>query len=79
MTELLDTNVDDFAGKLHGGVTRPGDSDYDEARALYNAMIDKKPALIARCADVDEEQCRIWTVLERCHCYGGGRIRTSVG
>src|SRR5881398_3407336 len=54
MTELLDTNVDDFAGKLHGSVTRPGDSDYDEARALYNAMIDKKPALIARCADVDD-------------------------
>src|SRR5438045_1382904 len=54
MTELLDTNVDDFAGKLHGSVTRPGDADYDEVRALYNAMIDKRPALIARCADVDD-------------------------
>src|SRR5437773_3220928 len=54
MTELLDTNVDAFAGKLHGSVTRSGDSDYDEARALYNAMIDKRPALIARCANVDD-------------------------
>src|SRR5207248_11301310 len=55
MTEMLDVgNVDAFAEKLHGSVTRPGDADYDEARALYNAMIDKKPALIARCADVDD-------------------------
>ena len=50
MTEILDTaHVDAFAAQLHGGVTRPTDPDYDEVRALYNAMIDKRPALIARC------------------------------
>jgi FAD/FMN-containing dehydrogenase len=55
MTEMLDVaNVDAFAEKLHGGVTRPGDPDYDEVRTLYNAMIDKRPALIARCADRDD-------------------------
>src|ERR671936_525623 len=55
MTEMLDVaNVDAFAGKLHGTVTRPSDPDYDEVRALYNAMIDKRPALIARCADRDD-------------------------
>src|ERR687888_494887 len=55
MTEMLDVaNVDAFAEKLHGGVTRPTDPDYDEVRALYNAMIDKRPALIARCADTDD-------------------------
>ncbi len=55
MTEILDTaHVDAFAAQLHGGVTRGTDPDYDEVRALYNAMIDKRPALIARCADVDD-------------------------
>ena len=55
MTEMLDVaNVDAFAQQLHGSVTRPDDSDYDEVRTLYNAMIDKRPALIARCADRDD-------------------------
>jgi len=55
MTQMLDSrSVDALEAKLHGGVTRPGDPDYDEVRALYNAMIDKRPALIARCADVDD-------------------------
>jgi FAD/FMN-containing dehydrogenase len=36
-----------FRGKLIG----PADKDYDEARALYNGMIDKRPTLIARCSD----------------------------
>jgi FAD/FMN-containing dehydrogenase len=36
---------------LRGTITTPGDPDYDERRALYNAMIDKRPALIARCTD----------------------------
>lgn len=31
---------------------RPGDDGYDEARAVYNAMVDKRPALVARCSGV---------------------------
>ena len=34
---------------LRGELIQPGDSNYDDARKLYNAMIDKKPAAIACC------------------------------
>jgi FAD/FMN-containing dehydrogenase len=37
---------------LRGAVFEPSDPNYEEARALYNGMIDKRPRIIARCADV---------------------------
>jgi hypothetical protein len=37
---------------LRGELIQPCDGNYDDARKLYNAMIDKKPAAIARCVDV---------------------------
>jgi FAD/FMN-containing dehydrogenase len=49
--DLTTDDVQTLADGLHGELTRPDDSNYDEARALYNAMIDKRPALIAHCAD----------------------------
>jgi len=39
-----------FGGELIG----PEDGAYDQARAVYNAMIDRRPALIARCATTDD-------------------------
>ena len=40
-----------FQQTLRGRLVRPADPDYDTVRALYNGMIDKRPALIARCVD----------------------------
>jgi FAD/FMN-containing dehydrogenase len=40
-----------LAAALRGDLIRPADPGYDQARAVYNAMIDKHPAAIARCRD----------------------------
>jgi hypothetical protein len=41
----------ELAGAVRGDLIMPGDAGYDRARAVYNAMIDKHPAAIARCRD----------------------------
>ena len=49
-TVISDAVADDFRGSLHGESLRPGDDGYDAARLVWNAMVDKRPALIARCS-----------------------------
>src|SRR5688572_27213430 len=51
-TVLPDEAIQDFKAGLRGELLRPGDGDYDQARRVWNGMIDKHPALIARCAGV---------------------------
>jgi FAD/FMN-containing dehydrogenase len=44
-------SVEGLTSAVKGRVVGPGDGDYDESRALFNAMIDKRPAAIAYCVD----------------------------
>jgi FAD/FMN-containing dehydrogenase len=46
--------VEDFQRALHGKVIRPGDEGYDSGRRVWNGMIDRYPAMIAYCRDVDD-------------------------
>ena len=45
-----DGAIQSFQETLRGQLLRPGDAGYDAARTVWNAMIDRRPAIIARCA-----------------------------
>ncbi len=51
--------------ELRGKVVHPGDDGYDDARAVYNGMIDKKPALIAQCANAADVMAAVTYGRER--------------
>jgi len=46
--------VDEFRDSLMGDVLVEGDPDYERARLSFNLLIDRRPAAIARCVDVDD-------------------------
>jgi FAD/FMN-containing dehydrogenase len=47
-------DVRPLASAFHGELLEPGDSRYDDARQIWNASVDKHPALIARCSGVSD-------------------------
>jgi len=48
---LKESALREFGASLRGPLLFPGDERYDDARRLWNGMIDKRPGLVARCAD----------------------------
>lgn len=53
-TTINSASLQDFKASLRGELIGPGDEGYNSARRVWNGMIDKYPALIARCADVSD-------------------------
>ena len=52
---VIDIDTTDLLGAgFSGHVLRPGDATYDEARRVYNAMFDRRPALILQCLRTDD-------------------------
>jgi FAD/FMN-containing dehydrogenase len=50
--DLPTETVNAFRARLRGPLLVPGDSGYDDSRTVWNAMIDRRPALVARCLGV---------------------------
>ena len=51
-TGIQDSALHSLRAVFHGELIRPGESGYNDARTIWNGMIDKRPALIARCRGV---------------------------
>jgi FAD/FMN-containing dehydrogenase len=52
--QINEQAVQALQANFKGDLVRPGDANYDEVRAVYNAMIDRYPALLARCIDAQD-------------------------
>src|SRR6266536_974267 len=76
------TMFDALKAALRGPVIQPADGEYDQARAVYNGMIDRRPAAIARCADVADVMAAIRFARERdltVSVRGGGHNAGGLG
>lgn len=51
-TIINEKAIADLKGSIRGDIIASSDDRYDEARRVYNAMIDKRPAVVVRCSDV---------------------------
>lgn len=51
--------IAEFSSTLRGHLIQAGDAEYDEARRVYNAMIDRNPRFIVRCRDVADVICSV--------------------
>ncbi len=51
---LPDDAIDGLRGSLHGRLLTSDSTGYDEARTIWNAMVERRPALIARCIDAQD-------------------------
>ncbi len=54
VVELTSDRLEDLRARLQGEVLLPDDADYDTARTVWNAAVDKRPALIARGVDATD-------------------------
>jgi FAD/FMN-containing dehydrogenase len=64
MTNSGSATTLDRAGGLEGQVLRPGDAGYDDARAVWNAAVDRRPKMIIRCASVRDVVTAVRTARE---------------
>src|SRR5262249_16430713 len=56
---LSEDRLRDFKSRFRGDLLRPGTDAYESARKVWNGMIDRRPAWIARCRGVEDVQLAV--------------------
>jgi FAD/FMN-containing dehydrogenase len=51
---MTTTTVEGLRGAVRGDVITPSDEEYEQARLVFNAMIDRRPAFVVRCAGTED-------------------------
>ena len=64
-TEFDRTTLDELRARLRGPLVAAGDPGYDDARLIWNAMIDRRPGAIARCLGVADVLASVQFARER--------------
>ena len=54
MINISKEKIDNLKSKVKGQIVLPSDPSYNEVRQIWNAMIERRPALIVRCAEADD-------------------------
>ncbi|MBN3923960.1 FAD-binding oxidoreductase [Nostoc sp. NMS4] len=54
MTTLVNETIERLKTNVKGHLVLPNDPSYDEVREIWNAMIDRRPAVIVQCAEADD-------------------------
>ena len=62
---MSDTAITGLREQVRGEVLEPGDPGYDEARAVYNGMHDRRPLAVIRCADAADVRAAVTLAAER--------------
>ncbi|MDA9981606.1 FAD-binding oxidoreductase [Gammaproteobacteria bacterium] len=82
MADLREQAGEEFVTGFRGDLVVPSDEGYDEARAVYNAMINRHPGMVARCRDVADVMSAVnlardkgWALAIR----GGGHNGAGLG
>jgi FAD/FMN-containing dehydrogenase len=52
--DMAEPTIDQLRGQVHGAVVTANDEGYEQARRVYNAMIDRRPRVVVQCADADD-------------------------
>ena len=88
-TMSLQQAITEFRGQFRGAVIEPEDAAYEEARKVYNGMIDRRPRLIAKCTDVADVMAAVRMAKSqwfagfdprwRAQCGRSGRLRRRHG